>query len=292
MTDHYAVIGNPISHSKSPLIHTQFAYQTGQDLSYEAVLAPLDGFRDTVLAFRDGGGRGMNVTVPFKFEAFQLATQLTVRAQAAQAVNTLKFDGTEIIGDNTDGAGLVADIERNLDFILQGKRVLLMGAGGAAYGVALPLLNAGATITVANRTEDKAHKLAAVFAAHGPIQGSSYIGLAGSQFDCVINATSSSLADSLPPLPRGESVPPPSSHNTSFTIGENVKRGGIFALDALAYDMMYGKQSPFLLFAKEQGAARLADGLGMLVEQAAESFFLWRNIRPDTAPVIAKLRLI
>ncbi|MDO8369835.1 MAG: shikimate dehydrogenase [Candidatus Nitrotoga sp.] len=291
MTDRYAVIGNPISHSKSPLIHAQFACQTGQDLSYEAILAPLNGFRDTVLAFRDGGCRGMNVTVPFKFEAFQLATQLTVRAQAAQAVNTLKFDGTEIIGDNTDGAGLVADIERNLDFTLQGKRVLLMGAGGAAYGVALPLLNAGATITVANRTEDKAHKLAAVFAAHGPIQGSSYIALAGSQFDCVINATSSSLADSLPPLPRGSDTLL-SSPNTSFSMDENAKRGGIFAPDALAYDMMYGKETPFLLFAKEQGAARLADGLGMLVEQAAESFFLWRNVRPDTAPVIAKLRLI
>ena len=276
MTDRYAVIGNPISHSKSPLIHAQFACQTGQDFSYEAILAPLDGFRDTVLAFRDEGCRGMNVTVPFKFEAFQLATQLTVRAQAAQAVNTLKFDGTEIIGDNTDGAGLIADIERNLDFILQDKRVLLMGAGGAAYGVALPLLNAGAIITVANRTEDKAHQLAAVFAAHGPIQGSSYIALAGSQFDCVINATSSSLADSLPPLPRGEIT----------------KRGGFFAPNALAYDMMYGKKSLFLVFAKEQGAARLADGLGMLVEQAAESFFLWRNVRPDTAPVIAKLRLI
>jgi shikimate dehydrogenase len=276
MTDRYAVIGNPISHSKSPLIHTQFAYQTGQDLSYEAILAPLDGFRDTVLTLCDAGWRGVNITVPFKFEAFQLATRLTARAQAAQAVNTLKFDGTEIIGDNTDGAGLVADIERNLDFTLQGKRVLLMGAGGAAYGVALPLLNVGASITVANRTEDKAHQLAAVFAVHGSIQGSSYTALAGSQFDCVINATSSSLADSLPPLPRGE----------------NAKRGGIFASDALAYDMMYGKQSPFLLFAKEQGAARLADGLGMLVEQAAESFFLWRNVRPDTAPVIAKLRLI
>jgi shikimate dehydrogenase len=292
MTDRYAVIGNPISHSKSPLIHTQFAYQTEQDLCYEAILVPLDGFRDTVLTLRDEGCRGVNVTVPFKFEAFQLATQLTARAQAAQAVNTLKFDGTEIIGDNTDGAGLVTDIERNLDFTLQGKRVLLMGAGGAAYGVALPLLNAGAVITVANRTEDKAHQLAAVFVAHGPIQGSSYIALAGSQFDCVINATSSSLADSLPPLPRGESAAPPSSLNASLSIGESVKRGGIFALNSLAYDMMYGKETPFLLFAKEQGAVRLADGLGMLVEQAAESFFLWRNIRPDTAPVIAKLRLI
>ncbi|MEO6423032.1 MAG: NAD(P)-dependent oxidoreductase, partial [Candidatus Nitrotoga sp.] len=194
--------------------------------------------------------------------------------------------------DNTDGAGLVADIERNLEFILQGKRVLLMGAGGAAYGVVLPLLNAGATITVVNRTEDKAHQLAALFAAHGSIQGSSYISLAGSQFDCVINATSSSLADSLPPLPRGESVPPIPSPNASISIEENAKRGGIFAPNALAYDMMYGKKSPFLLFAKEQGAARLADGLGMLVEQAAESFFLWRNVRPYTAPVIAKLRLI
>jgi shikimate dehydrogenase len=292
MTDRYAVIGNPISHSKSPLIHAQFACQTGEDLSYEAILAPLDGFRDTVLTFRDEGCRGMNVTVPFKFEAFQLATQLTVRAQAAQAVNTLKFDGIEIIGDNTDGAGLVADIERNLDFILHGKRVLLMGAGGAAYGVALPLLNAGATITVANRTEDKAHKLADVFAAYGPIQGSSYSALAGSQFDCVINATSSSLTDSLPPLPRGESAPLLFSSNAPFTIKENAKRAGIFAPNSLAYDMMYGKATPFLLFAKEQGAARLADGLGMLVEQAAESFFLWRKVRPDTAPVIAKLRLI
>jgi shikimate dehydrogenase len=292
MTDRYAVIGNPISPSKSPLIHTQFACQTGQDLSYEAILASLNGFRDTVLTLRDEGCRGVNVTVPFKFEAFQLATQLTVRAQAAQAVNTLKFDGTEIIGDNTDGAGLVADIERNLDFTLQGKRVLLMGAGGAAYGVALPLLNAGAIITVANRTEDRAHKLAAVFTAHGPIHGSSYIALAGSQFDCVINATSSSMADALPPLPRGRSPSPLSTLNPPFSIGENVKSEGIFAPNALAYDMMYGKETPFLLFAKEQGAARLADGLGMLVEQAAESFFLWRNIRPETAPVIAKLRLI
>ncbi|CAH1905865.1 Shikimate dehydrogenase (NADP(+)) [Candidatus Nitrotoga sp. HW29] len=293
MTDRYAVIGNPISHSKSPLIHAQFARQTGQDLIYEAISAPLDGFRDTVLALRDEGYRGMNVTVPFKFDAFQLATQLTVRAQAAQAVNTLKFGGTEIIGDNTDGAGLVADIERNLGFILQGKRVLLMGAGGAAYGVVLPLLTAGAIITVANRTEDKAYQLAALFSAHGPIQGSSYIALAGSQFDCVINATSSSLAGALPPLPRGESASSfSSSPDASFVIEKNAKCGGIFASHALAYDMMYGKETPFLVFAKEQGAARLADGLGMLVEQAAESFFLWRDIHPDTAAVIANLRLI
>ena len=291
MTDRYAVIGNPISHSKSPLIHSQFAQQTCQDLTYEAILAPLDGFRDTVFALRDEGYRGVNITVPFKFEAFQLATQLTDRAQAARAVNTLKFEGSEIIGDNTDGAGLVADIERNLNFTLQGKRVLLMGAGGAAYGVALPLLNAGAKITVVNRTEDKAHKLASVFATHGSIQGGSYTALANLQFDCVINATSSSLTDSLPPLPRSDSAIS-ASPTGSFADGKNVKHGGIFAPNALAYDMMYGRESPFLFFAKEQGAAYLADGLGMLVEQAAEAFFLWRSVRPDTTPVITKLRLI
>lgn len=275
MTDRYAVIGNPILHSKSPLIHTQFAIQTGQDLSYEAVLAPLKGFRDTIQTLRSEGYRGLNVTVPFKFEAFQLATQLTKRAQSAQAVNTLKFDDGGIMGDNTDGVGLVTDIERNLGFILQGKRVLLMGAGGAAYGVVSPLLDAGSILIVANRTEDKAHQLAAAFNACGSIRGSSYEALAGLQFDCVINATSSSLAGSLPPLPQHE----------------NVGHTGIFASDALAYDMMYGQETPFLRFAREQGAARLADGIGMLVEQAAESFFLWRNVRPDTASVIARLRL-
>ena len=271
MTDRYAVIGNPILHSKSPLIHTQFAIQTGQDLSYEAVLAPLKGFRDTIQTLRIEGYRGLNVTVPFKFEAFQLATQLTKRAQSAQAVNTLKFDDGGIMGDNTDGVGLVTDIERNLGFILQGKRVLLMGAGGAAYGVVSPLLDAGSILIVA----DKAHQLAAAFNVRGSIRGSSYEALAGLQFDCVINATSSSLAGSLPPLPQHE----------------NVGHMGIFASDALAYDMMYGQETPFLRFAREQGAARLADGIGMLVEQAAESFFLWRNVRPDTASVIARLRL-
>ena len=163
MTDRYAVIGNPISHSKSALIHAQFAHQTGQDISYEKILAPLSDFRDTVLGLRNDGYRGINVTVPFQFEAFQLATQLTARAEAAQAVNTLKFTGTTILGDNTDGAGLVADIEQNHNFKLRGKRVLLMGAGGAAYGVTLPLLDAGAILTVVNRTEDKAHQLAALF---------------------------------------------------------------------------------------------------------------------------------
>ena len=267
MTDKYAVVGNPVAHSKSPHIHAEFARQAGQDISYEAILAPLDGFAESIERLRDEGYKGCNITVPFKFEAFQLATQLTMRAKSAQAVNTLKFDGEIMVGDNTDGAGLVTDIEHNLACRLRGKHVLLMGAGGAAYGVALPLLNAGAIITVANRTVKKAHQLATAFTAKAHINGSSYQALAGSQFDFVINATSSGLTDAMPALPSG-----------------------IFAPGAVAYDMMYDKETPFMQFARGQGAASISDGLGMLVEQAAEAFFLWRNIRPDTAPILAKLR--
>lgn len=265
MTDRYAVIGNPIAHSKSPLIHRMFAEQTGQDISYEAILAPLDGFAATIGRLRKEGYKGCNVTVPFKFEAFKLATQLSERAQAAQAVNTLKFDGETILGDNTDGAGLVRDIEYNLGIPLQGKRILLMGAGGAAYGVALPLLDAGAQLVVTNRTADKAVELAAKFPAH-TIHGCGYDELGGIRFDVVINATSAGLTDSEIPLPPT-----------------------IFAPGALAYDMMYGRETPFMKFAREHGV-RVADGLGMLVEQAAESFFIWRSVRPATAPVIAALR--
>lgn len=267
MTDRYAVIGHPISHSKSPLIHQAFAAQTQQDISYQAIEAPLDGFKSTIERLVGEGYKGCNVTVPFKFEAFQLCKQLTGRAQAAQAVNTLLFRDGKILGDNTDGAGLLADIEQNLNCKLLFKKVLLMGAGGAAHGVIWQLFNAGATITVANRTLEKAQQMVAEFAAYGTVFSSSYEALAGKTFDVVINATSSSLADELPPLPDG-----------------------LFAPQALAYDMMYGKQTPFLQFAAEQGAARLADGLGMLVEQAAEAFFKWREVRPDTAPVIAQLR--
>ena len=286
MTDKYAVIGNPIAHSKSPQIHTMFAEQAIQDMDYVAIEAPLDCFAATIERLRAESYKGCNVTVPFKFEAFQLATRLTPRAQAALAVNTLKFDGATILGDNTDGAGLLADIERNLGFALRGKRVLLMGAGGAAYGVALPLLNASAIITVANRAEDKARQLAAAFQAHGTIQGGGYAALKGAQFDCVINATSSSLSDELPPLPRRDEIPP------RFALFPFAKGGlgGIFAPGALAYDLVYGRETPFMKFAREQGAAKISDGLGMLVEQAAASFFLWRGVRPDTAPVLAELR--
>ncbi|MBI5919301.1 MAG: shikimate dehydrogenase [Nitrosomonadales bacterium] len=267
MTDRYAVLGHPISHSKSPLIHRQFAEQTGQDISYEAIDAPLDGFAAMIERLRGEGYRGCNVTVPFKFEAFKLCAQLTGRAQAAQAVNTLFFRDGKILGDNTDGAGLVTDIEQNLGFRLLFKKVLLMGAGGAAHGVIWQLFNAGASIVVVNRTPEKAQKMVEDFASYGTVFASSYEGLAGKQFDVVVNATSSSLSDALPPLPPG-----------------------IFSANSLAYDMMYGRDTPFLKFAREQGAAKLSDGLGMLVEQAAEAFCKWREVRPETAPVLAALR--
>lgn len=267
MTDHYAVFGNPIAHSKSPLIHAAFARQTGQDLDYTALLAPLDGFAECVAAFRAGGGAGANVTVPFKEQAYALADRRTARAEAAGAVNTLHFMGAHALGDNTDGTGLIADLTHNLGVDLKGRRILLMGAGGAARGVVLPLLEHAPThLFIANRTAERALSLAERFRAHGPVSGGSYEALSGAQFDLVINATAASLTGDLPPLPAG-----------------------IFGADALAYDMMYGQDTPFLRLARQAGA-RTADGLGMLVEQAAEAFLLWRGVRPDTGPVIAMLR--
>jgi shikimate dehydrogenase len=268
MTDRYAVIGNPISHSKSPLIHKMFAEQTGQDVSYEAILAPLDGFAATVERLRNEGYKGCNVTVPFKFEAFKLATELSDRAQSAQAVNTLGFENNAIRGDNTDGAGLVRDIQTNLNFSLKDRRVLLMGAGGAAYGVALPLFSTGSNLTVVNRTIDKAAQMIKAFNLRAEVFLQLYEELEFREFDVVINATSTGLSDEMPPLPPG-----------------------IFASGALAYDMMYCRETPFMKFARANGAAVVSDGLGMLVEQAAKSFFLWRGVRPETAPVIATLRL-
>lgn len=264
MTDRYAVFGHPIAHSKSPQIHTAFARQTGQDMAYEAILAPLDGFAESVAAFIAAGGRGANVTVPFKEEAFKLANRLSPRAQRAGAVNTLSFDADGILGDNTDGAGLVADLTRNLNFALSGKRVLLLGAGGAARGVIEPLLDQQpAALVIANRTVSRAEELAELF-GHG-VRACGF-DAADTPFDLVINATAASLAGDLPPLsPR------------------------VFTADTLAYDMMYGRDTPFLDFARTHGA-RTADGLGMLVEQAAEAFYMWRGVRPNTAPVIASLR--
>ncbi len=267
MTDKYAVIGNPISHSKSPLIHRMFAAQTGQDIGYEAIEAPLDGFADTIACLRAEGYKGCNVTVPFKFEAFKLATQRSARANDANAVNTLIFEGNEILGDNTDGAGLLKDIENNLQFKLYFKDALILGAGGAAAGILSPLFNAGVGIIVANRTLEKAHALVAPFEGVGTVFAKRYEDLAGRSFDIVINATSTGLSNELPPLPNG-----------------------LFKPDALAYDMMYGRETPFMAFARKQGAAIVSDGLGMLVEQAATSFALWRKVRPDTRPVLEAMR--
>lgn len=267
MTDKYAVIGNPISHSKSPLIHRMFAEQTGQDMSYEAIEAPLDGFAATVQRLRDEGYKGCNITVPFKFEAYRLCDELGARAQDAKAVNTMLFRDGKVLGTNTDGIGLMRDIEQNLGFKLMWKDALLLGAGGAAAGVVWPLFNAGVGVVIANRTIGKAQVLADQFKGAGTVYARRYEELAGKQFELVINATSSGLSDELPPLPDG-----------------------LFKPGALAYDMMYGRETPFMAFARKQGAAIISDGLGMLVEQAAAAFELWRDVKPDTRPVLEKLR--
>ncbi|OGB20870.1 MAG: shikimate dehydrogenase [Burkholderiales bacterium RIFCSPLOWO2_02_FULL_57_36] len=267
-TDRYAVIGNPVAHSKSPEIHARFAAQTQQSLIYERLLAPLDGFAAAVRRFIQEGGRGANVTVPFKLEAHALATVLTERAQAAGAANTLRFDGNAILGDNTDGIGLVTDIVRNAGVPVQGKRVLLLGAGGAARGVILPLLSENPlSLTIANRNHAKAVQLVQEFSAqHKNVHADDFTAL-HEPFDIIINATSASLAAEVPPLSPS-----------------------VFGNDTLAYDMMYGKEpTVFMRFAMQHGSMA-RDGLGMLVEQAAESFLLWRNVRPDTAAVFAQLR--
>ena len=269
MTDQYCVIGNPIGHSKSPAIHTAFARQTGEDMAYTTLLAPLDGFAESVRNFVAAGGRGANVTLPFKEEAFRLADRRTPRAELAGAVNTLVFCADGCLGDNTDGAGMMRDITLNLGFAVAGKRVLLLGAGGASRGVIGPLLEAyPAALVIANRTAGKARALGEAFAHLGPVSGGGFADLSGQSFELVINATSASIGGERPSLPSG-----------------------VFADGSLAYEMMYGRgETPFLSFARAEGAARLADGLGMLVEQAAEAFCLWRGVRPYGAPVMAMLR--
>jgi shikimate dehydrogenase len=272
MTDKYAVIGNPVEHSLSPRIHAQFALATGQDLTYDRILAPREGFRDAVLAFRAAGGKGLNVTLPFKHEAWRVAGVRSGFALAAGAVNTLSFEGGSIVGHNTDGIGLVRDLTQNLRAGIRGKRVLLMGAGGASYGVMEPLLlEQPETVVVANRTLEKAVELVGYFEklqSHA-LQGFSaraYGALAGTQFDLLINATSAGLEGAMPALPEG-----------------------VLAPGALAYDMVYARRTPFLDFAQARGA-RVSDGLGMLVEQAAESFFVWRGVYPETRSAMAILR--
>jgi shikimate dehydrogenase len=271
MTDRYAVIGNPIAQSKSPLIHTAFAQVTGQDIDYTKLLAPLGQFAPTVDAFRASGGRGMNVTAPFKLDAFAYATDLAPSAQMAGAVNALKFEGDKVYAENFDGVGLVRDLVHNLGCPLRGRRVLILGAGGATRGALLPLLaEQPAELVIVNRTMAKAQALAALAQLHQtaqvPVLGLGYDELQGA-FDVVLNASSSSLTHELPPLPAS-----------------------VFAPGCLAYDLTYGKGlTPFLKLAQQAGVMDLADGVGMLAEQAAEAFAWWRGVRPDTAAVIAQL---
>ncbi|WP_137894902.1 shikimate dehydrogenase [Ramlibacter sp. 2FC] len=268
MTDNYAVIGNPISHSKSPLIHGMFALATGQDMAYQAIEGPLGQFAATADAFRAAGGRGLNVTAPFKLDAFAYATDLSERARLAGAVNAMKFEGERVLAENFDGVGLVRDVVHNLGCPLQAKRVLLLGAGGAARGTLLPFLaERPAQLVIANRTADRAQALAAEVAGQGPVSAGGYAELTGQAFDLVFNATSASLRAELPPVPAT-----------------------VFAPGARAYELAYGKGlTPFLRLARNAGAQRLADGVGMLAEQAAEAFAWWRGRRPDTRAVIDRL---
>ena len=268
--DRYVVFGNPIKHSRSPQIHAAFAEETGQRMSYRAQLIALGAFAVTAREFFAGGGKGCNITVPFKLDAYAFADELSGRARRAGAANTLALqnDG-RIYGDNTDGVGLVRDIEQNLAWEIHGKRVLVVGAGGAARGILEPLLRRHpASLVIVNRTPEKAEQLAHEFADLGAVRACSFETLTGNQFDLVINATSTGL--------RGESLPLPSN---------------LLAQDCCCYDLSYGAApTPFMRWAACEAAWAVADGLGMLVEQAAESFCIWRGVRPHTRPVIEMLR--
>ncbi|MDH5358134.1 MAG: shikimate dehydrogenase [Gammaproteobacteria bacterium] len=269
MTDHYAVIGNPISHSKSPLIHSEFARQTGQNIDYIAREVPLDDLSDGLKKLQQKGFKGINITVPFKEQAWQVVNNKSAHAQRAGAINTLVFneDGS-LYGDNTDGIGLCRDLVENNGVKLKGKRLLLLGAGGAARGVIEPLLNyQPVELFIANRTARKAQELAKLFSAFGVIHGGGFDELTG-KFDIIINATAASLQGEVPPLPND-----------------------ILSQNACCYDMMYSNtDTAFITWAKQHGAAKSIDGLGMLVEQAAEAFRIWRGIKPETQSVIKLIR--
>ena len=270
MTDRYAVFGNPVTHSLSPLIHSQFAAQTGRDIHYDRQQVEVGRFTAAVDAFFGAGGKGLNITVPFKLEAFDYASDRTPRARRAGAVNTLALrEGGKVLGDNTDGAGMTRDILANQGWQLRDRSVLLLGAGGAVRGVLEPLLaEKPGRVVIANRTVARAEALAAEFADLGALAGCGFDALANGTFDVVINGTAASLAGDLPPLPDG-----------------------LVTADSCCYDMMYAAEpTVFLRWARARGVTRLADGLGMLVEQAAESFLLWQGVRPDARRVIHLVR--
>ncbi|WP_456379410.1 shikimate dehydrogenase [Thiolapillus sp.] len=270
MMDRYAVIGNPIAHSKSPLIHQKFAAQTGQDLSYERILGDLEYFADDVRGFFADGGKGLNVTVPFKEQAWRLADELSPRADSAGAVNTLMLEGDgRIFGDNTDGIGLVRDLQQNHGFELSGARILLLGAGGASRGVVRPILEQRVSrLVIANRTASRAVELAETLQSFGPVSGCGLNDLTGQAFDLIVNGTAAGLSGQVPDIP-----------------------GSCLGKNAWVYDMMYASEpTAFVKWGREHGALHALDGLGMLVEQAAESFYLWRGVRPDTKTIIEELR--
>ena len=267
--DQYGVVGHPVAHSWSPFIHGMFAKATAQNLVYRLFDVPPDDFRREALRLFAGGVRGLNITLPHKQAAAELVNELTPRAERAQAVNTIAFfEDTSLLGDNTDGLGLTADLERNLGLNLAEKRVLILGAGGAVRGVLGPLLERDLTcVIIANRTPDRARKLAAEFDDMGPVSGCGFPDIEGPPYDLIVNATSASLRGEMPDLPVG-------------IVGE----------ETICYYMAYGRgHTPFTLWAKSLHAALTTKGWGMLVEHAAESFLLWRGIRPDTQPVLQSL---
>ena len=267
--DKYAVIGFPIAHSWSPFIHGLFAKQTGHTLTYSRLEVPPEALTDRVVEFFATGGKGLNVTLPHKQAACLLARERTPRAEMAGAVNTLLLRNDAVFGDNTDGAGLIADLTRNLAFDLKGTRILLLGAGGAARGVLGPLLETDPEyLEIANRNAERAVELARDYSLLGTVNGCGFDGIAETTFDLVLNATSASLQDTIPPIPPS-----------------------VIAPTTLCYDMAYGKgDTAFTRWCKSAGAGRSETGWGMLVEQAAESFQLWRGVKPDTAPVIAAVK--
>lgn len=263
----FAVFGNPINHSKSPRIHQLFAEQTGIEHPYGRICAPLDGFAAALNHFFALGGRGANITLPFKQQAYELASELSERAALAGAVNTLKFEDGRLYGDNTDGIGLLTDLER-LKLINPGDRILLIGAGGAARGVILPLLSFGCSVTLTNRTLSRAEEVATLFRHNGGVQVRGLDQLAGQHFDLIINATSSGVAGDIPALPAS-----------------------LIAADVRCYDLFYQVgDTPFLVWCRQQGASQVADGLGMLVGQAAHAFLLWHGVLPEITPVITILK--